>query len=138
MSDWINETIDSVDAIQSQAVFIKQLKKDYDEVMKERDALKSQLSACEGELKTNQTGFEEKSEAWRYRKIHAAVEQMGGFANFESWVNEHAKDYFESLEKSIILLGDSYNMLQEHGVDHREARDFFSRFLDPAKEKKND
>lgn len=54
---------------------------------KERDLLKAKLL-------TSESGFGESSEAWRYRKIHHAVDQMGGFANFSEWVNYHAKEYF--------------------------------------------
>lgn len=55
------------------------------------------------------SGLQESTEAWRYRQIHDAVNQMGGWANFSVWVNFHAKEYFESAE----VLRDQLNIALE-------------------------
>lgn len=51
------------------------------------------------------TGYDVGHCAWRYLKIHGAVDRMGGFANFSSYSNKSAEsDYLhlEKLEKRIM------------------------------------
>lgn len=53
------------------------------------------------------SGYGESHEAYRYRQIHEAVHQMGGWANFRHWVQRHSKEDFETcknLEEKIQAL----------------------------------
>ena len=69
------------------------------------------------------TGMSQSSMSYRYSQIHAAVDQMGGFANFQAWVKEHAKDYFMALEKALSLID---RLLQ--GKNKDEAKAFLERY----------
>ena len=63
------------------------------------------------------TGYDMDHCAWRYSKIHGAVERMGGFANFRHYVNECAEtDYlaFEKLENKIFVLERIVNCTYMH------------------------
>lgn len=67
------------------------------------------------------TGLNEKSAAWRYSKIHGAVELMGGWANCSYWIINHASNYFRTCEK-LVLLTQKYgrNLPKEMRQDFNE------------------
>ncbi len=50
------------------------------------------------------TGYGADHCAWRYVKIHGAVEMMGGWANCSYWIQNHANNYFMTCEKLVKLL----------------------------------
>lgn len=59
------------------------------------------------ELLDKRTGYEMHHQAWRYSKLHDAVDKMGGFANFKHWVINKAancKKSWDALENKITEL----------------------------------
>lgn len=54
------------------------------------------------------TGLDEQLCAYRYAKIHGAVELMGGWANCSHWIQNHANNYFNTCE-NILGLAKKYS-----------------------------
>jgi hypothetical protein len=57
------------------------------------------------------TGFDSQHCAYRYTKIHGAVEMMGGWANCAYWMQNHAANYFRTCEKLEKLLRQTIQQL---------------------------
>lgn len=78
---------------------------------------------------TRETGFEERHEARRYRQIDPYVNQMGGWANFSSWMATHARSYFNSwkesddnLNKANARIAELEKQLEHENERHNECR----------------
>lgn len=72
-------------------------------------------------------GFDEKHAAYRYVRVHGAVELMGGWANFSYWIQNHASNYFRTCEKLETLANRLINQLPKNRRE--EAREQLSRIL---------
>lgn len=95
-------------------------KADYDQV----------AEALEGK---HGTGLSISQNSYRYSQIDKAVDQMGGFANFSVWVNEHAKDYFMSLDKALSIIDLFVNYPANHKKAMEAGKEMLSRYM-PKKE----
>jgi len=76
------------------------------------------------------TGFDEKHCAYRYVKIHGAVELMGGWANCSYWMQNHAANYFQTCEKLALLLNQTINQVKDKS-EREKLKKKMEGILDP-------
>lgn len=65
--------------------------------------------------------FNERHESHRYRQIHSAVEQMGGWANFSYWILRHSKEYFDTCSNIEEKLTEAVKALEFYAQIPRET-----------------
>lgn len=75
----------------------KQWYKDYQKKYKDNVDLFNKEDA-QDQFFVNVTGFNKQHCAWRYARIHGAVERMGGMANFSHYVNTCAEEDYKAFK----------------------------------------